>query len=111
MPVLVEQYVVVGGDPELKQAAELWRFGPKAFKGYFNIPDPAAIQQAADKDVPIDKVIDNWAIGTNPETHIAKIRELRESGVTIVNIHAGQADQKRVVEFYGSKVLPEVARS
>jgi hypothetical protein len=29
------------------------------FKGYVNIPDPAAIQQAAEKDVPIDKVVDD----------------------------------------------------
>jgi alkanesulfonate monooxygenase SsuD/methylene tetrahydromethanopterin reductase-like flavin-dependent oxidoreductase (luciferase family) len=111
MPVLVEQYVVVGGQAEVRQAAELWRFGPKAFKGYFNIPDPAAIQQAADKDLPLEKVTDGWAIGTDPETHIAKIQELRQSGVTIVNIHSGQPDLKRVIEFYGSKVLPKVRRT
>jgi TAT-translocated FGD2 family F420-dependent dehydrogenase len=111
MPVLVEQYVVVGGQTEAKQAAELWRFGPKAFKGYFNIPDPAAIQQAAKNDIPLEKVVDGWAVGTDPETHIAKIHELWESGATIVNIHSGQADQNRVVEFYGTKVLPRVSRT
>ncbi|MGB8582220.1 MAG: hypothetical protein WCD47_15480 [Candidatus Sulfotelmatobacter sp.] len=26
----------------------------------------------------------------------------------IVNIHSGQEDQKRVIEFYGKKVLPRV---
>lgn len=30
MPVLVEQYVVVGDQNDAKQVAELWRFGPKA---------------------------------------------------------------------------------
>lgn len=109
MPVLVEQYAVVGGDAEVRQAAELWRFGPKAFKGYFNIPDPATIQQAAQEDVPIDEVIAGWATGTDPETHVAKIRELHESGATIVNIHAGQSDQQRVIEFYGANVLPRFA--
>ena len=58
MPVLVEQYVVVGGQSEAQQAAELWRFGPKAFKGYFNTPQPAAIQRAAENEVPIDKVVE-----------------------------------------------------
>jgi hypothetical protein len=47
----------------------------------------------------------------DPETHIAKIQELRQSGVTIVNIHSGQPDLKRVIEFYGSKVLPKVRRT
>jgi F420-dependent hydroxymycolic acid dehydrogenase len=76
MPVLVEQYVVVGGQSEAQEAAELWRFGPKAFKGYFNIPDPAAIQSAAEKDLPIEKVVEGWAMGTDPAPHIAKVREL-----------------------------------
>ena len=57
MPVLVEQYVVVGGQSEAQQAAQLWRFGPKAFKGYFNIPEPAAIQRAAENEVSIEKVV------------------------------------------------------
>ena len=30
MPVLVEQYVVVGDKGDAEKAAELWRFGPKA---------------------------------------------------------------------------------
>ena len=27
-----------------------------------------------------------------------------------MNVHSGQADQKRVVEYYGTKVLPRVSR-
>jgi G6PDH family F420-dependent oxidoreductase len=109
MPVLVEQYVVVGGQDEARKAAELWRFGPHAFKGYYNIPDPARIQATAEKDVPIEKVLETWALGTDPEVHIKKVKELHESGVTIVNVHSGQMDQQKVVEFYGSKVLPKCA--
>src|SRR6201999_2121781 len=37
MPVLVEQYVVVGGEADARKAAELWRFGPKAFKSLYNV--------------------------------------------------------------------------
>ena len=32
MPVLIEQFVVVGDKEEAQQAAEFWRFLPKAFK-------------------------------------------------------------------------------
>jgi F420-dependent hydroxymycolic acid dehydrogenase len=111
MPVLVEQYVVVGGKAEANQAAELWRFGPKAFKGYYNIPDPGQIQQSAETEIPTEKVLEGWAVGTDADVHIAKIKELQESGATIVNIHSGQADQKRVINFYGEKVLPKVGRA
>ena len=40
-----------------QQAAELWRFIPRAFKKYYNTADPAAIQQQAASDIPIDKIL------------------------------------------------------
>ena len=49
-----------------------------------------------------------WPVSTDAEPHIQKIHELQESGVSIVNIHAGQPDQQRVVDFYTTRVLPHV---
>ncbi len=109
MPVLVESFAVVGDKSEARKAAELWRFLPKAFKGLHNIPDPSAIQREAESEISIEKVIDEWTVGTDPAAHIQAIKELFDSGVTIVNIHTGQQDQKRAIEFYGSKVLPHFA--
>jgi G6PDH family F420-dependent oxidoreductase len=40
MPVLIEQFVVVGDASDAKKCAELWRFIPKAFKTYYNVRDP-----------------------------------------------------------------------
>lgn len=57
--------------------------------------------------IPLDKVTSGWPIGTDPAEHIQVIRELLASGTTIVNIHAGQRDQRRVIEFYGSRMLPD----
>jgi TAT-translocated FGD2 family F420-dependent dehydrogenase len=108
MPVLVEQYVVVGGSTEAQQAVELWRFGPKAFKRYYDIADPALIQQRAEQEIPLNEVTADWAIGIDPRVHVAKLHELFDSGASIVNIHSGQPDQKRVVEFYGRNVLPKL---
>ena len=34
--------------------------------------------------------------------------DLFTAGATIVNIHCGQADQRKVIEFYGKQVLPRV---
>jgi alkanesulfonate monooxygenase SsuD/methylene tetrahydromethanopterin reductase-like flavin-dependent oxidoreductase (luciferase family) len=53
MPVLVEQFVVVGDASDAVQAAELWRFLPKAFKQYYNIPDPAQIEQRAEAELSV----------------------------------------------------------
>jgi hypothetical protein len=108
MPVLVEQFVVVGDEGEAKKAAQQWRFIPKAFKKYYNVSDPAAIQQQAEAELPLDKVYSEWPVGTDPGVHIAAVQKLFDSGATIVNIHSGQADQKKVIDFYGNSVLPKI---
>lgn len=110
MPVLVEQFVVVGDQKDAQASAELWRFLPKAFKSYYNLRDPQAIQDRANSEIQLQKLISQWPVGTNPEVHATKLVELFESGATIVNVHSGQADQRRVIEFYGNKVLPQVRK-
>jgi TAT-translocated FGD2 family F420-dependent dehydrogenase len=110
MPVLVEQFVVVGDESEAEKSAELWRFIPKAFKKYHNNPDPADIQRQAEADLPLDKVYGDWVVGTDPEPHVKAIEKLFESGATIVNIHSGQPDQTKVIEFYSKSVLPRLSK-
>jgi len=53
-------------------------------------------------------MIKEWPVSTDPAVHIAAVKELFDSGATIVNIHSGQADQRKVIEFFGSHVLPKV---
>ena len=106
MPVLIEQFVVVGDDEAAKQAAEYWRFTPKAWKGLFDVESPVDIQQKADAGTSLDEVMKSWAIGSDPAAHVKKMHELFESGATIVNVHSGQPDQARVIDFYGTHVLP-----
>jgi TAT-translocated FGD2 family F420-dependent dehydrogenase len=108
MPVLVEQYVVVGDEKDAQAAAELWRFGPKAFKKYYNVPDPKEIHRQADAEIPIDQVYADWLVSSDPSVHIKAVNELFESGVSIANIHTGQPDQERVISFYGREVLPKM---
>lgn len=108
LPVLVEQFVVVGDEREAEKSAALWRFLPKAFKKYHNNPDPAAIQRAAEADLPLKRVYGEWSLGTDPKVHAEAIEKLFDSGATIVNIHSGQKDQKMVIDFYCNSVLPKV---
>ena len=108
MPVLVESFVVVGDQSEAQAPAKLWNFIPKAFKGYENISDPAQIERRAREELPLPKVYGDWTVSTDPKAHVEAITKLFDSGVSIVNVHSGQADQQKVIEFYGREVLPRV---
>ena len=106
MPVLIEQYAVVGDQAAAQKPAELWRFGPKAWKNLYDVPSPVEIQQKAEAGTPMPEVLKSWVVSTDPEAHIRKIKELFDGGATIVNVHCPQAEQAKVIEFYGSHVLP-----
>jgi TAT-translocated FGD2 family F420-dependent dehydrogenase len=108
MPVLVEAFVTVGGRSDAEAAAKLWNFIPRAFKGYQNIRDPAEIERQAQKDLPLPKVYGDWTVSTDPAAHVQSIKKLFDSGVSIVNIHSGQPEQQKVIEFYGKEVLPKL---
>jgi TAT-translocated FGD2 family F420-dependent dehydrogenase len=110
MPVLVEQFVVVGDQKDAQASAELWRFIPKAFKTYFNIRDPQTIQEHATAENPIQKGYSKWPVSADPDVHVKTVLDLFKSGVTIVNIHSGQADQNKVIDFYGKQVLPRMRK-
>lgn len=109
MPVLVEQFVVVGDHDDARTAAALWRFLPKAFGGYYEVADPGAIERRAAAELPVEQVTADWTVSPNPGDHIAALNRLFDSGATIVNIHSGQIDQQKVIDFYGNWVLPELA--
>ncbi len=111
MPVLVEQFVVVGDRKDAEASAEMWRFIPDAFKKYYNVRDPQVIQQRAEAEEPPEKVYATWPVSTDPAVHIKAVNDLYKSGATIVNIHSGQVDQKKVIEFYGKEVIPHVKRA
>jgi F420-dependent hydroxymycolic acid dehydrogenase len=106
IPVMIEHFVVVGDETDALLAAEQWRFLPNAFKSYFNIRDPAEIQRRAEAEVSLEKLTSQWPVSTDAEPHITAIKELFDSGVSIVNVHSGQADQDKVIDFYASEVLP-----
>jgi TAT-translocated FGD2 family F420-dependent dehydrogenase len=110
MLVFIEQYVVVGDKKDAEIAAKFWRFGPKAWKPYYNIRDPKVIEERANAEIPLEKVSEGWPIGTDPEVHLKTISDLFKSGATGVHIHSGQPDQKRVIDFYGSEVLPRIKK-
>jgi hypothetical protein len=91
------------------------RVKPHAWRGnnlrpcgpFARIGDPKEIPRRADSEVPLENVYSDWPVSTDPAVHIKVIAELFDGGATIVNIHTGQADQKRVIEFAAKKFCPE----
>src|SRR5262249_16349157 len=94
MPIILEQWVVVGDAAAARKGAELWRFTPKAWTDYVDNPDPAAIHRGADKDVPLAEVYQDWPVGTDPQVHIAGIQKLLDLGASHILIHSPQPDQQ-----------------
>ena len=111
VPILVESFVVVGDKKEAERPAQLWRFIPKAWNPYYEVRDPKTIRERAEKEVPMETIFSAWTISADPEPHIKGVQELFDSGVTMVNIHTGQDDQKKVIEFYGERVIPKITKS
>ena len=60
-------------------------------------------------ELPLEKVFADWPIATDPQVHVTALRKLFDSGVTIVNVHSGQPDQQKIIDFYGRSVIPQFA--
>ncbi len=103
--ILVEQYVFVGSEDEAYAAAPLWQFAAVEHL-VRDMDDPRAIQRTAEENASLDQVVDSWLISKNPVEHVEQIHRLFEAGATHVAIHSVQPDQRRLIEFYGSEVLP-----
>jgi TAT-translocated FGD2 family F420-dependent dehydrogenase len=110
LPIIVENWVVVGDEAEARRWAELWRFTPKAWTNYVNNPDPRAIQREAQQEVPLEEVYKDWPVSTDPAVHVQSLQELFDLGVSHVMIHSPQADQQRVIDFYSREVLPRLRK-
>lgn len=108
LPILAESFVVVGGQEQTEYAARRWHFTVNPWGKLLYVPDPVRIQQLAQKWWPLKTVYAKWARGTDPTTHVQAMRDLHALGATTVFIHSGQADQQRVIDFYGRSVLPKL---
>jgi TAT-translocated FGD2 family F420-dependent dehydrogenase len=97
-----ELFAVVGDNTQAARAGALWRFTA----GAVDQPNPAEIQRAAESN-PIDKVLANWTVGTDPSPHINAVQAVLDAGA-IPFLHFPQDDPISAIEFYGSNVLPKL---
>ncbi len=97
-----ELFAVVGDNAEAAHAATLWRFTA----GAVDQPNPVEIQRAAESN-PIDKVLANWTVGTDPGPHIRAVQAVLDAG-TIPFLHFPQNDPITAINFYRTNVLPKL---
>ncbi len=55
-------------------------------------------------------IVDSFSVIGEPKQHIAKLEELRDSGVTQFNIYLMCGEEERIVAEYGEHVLPHFKR-
>lgn len=84
------------------RAADLWRFTA----GAVDQPNPVEIQRAAESN-PIEKVLANWAVGTDPGVHIGAVQAVLDAGA-VPFLHFPQDDPITAIDFYRTNVLPEL---
>ncbi|ORV62858.1 F420-dependent hydroxymycolic acid dehydrogenase [Mycobacterium europaeum] len=97
-----EMFAVVGDSAEATAAADLWRFTA----GAVDQPNPVEIQRAAQVN-PIDKVLANWTVGTDPAPHIKAVQAILDAGA-VPFMHFPQANPLTAIEFYRTNVLPKL---
>lgn len=97
-----EMFAIVGDDDQAARAAALWRFTA----GAVDQSDPAEIQRAAESN-PIDKVLANWTVGTDPAHHVDAVQRVLDTGA-IPFLHFAQDDPITAIDFYRTNVLPKL---
>jgi TAT-translocated FGD2 family F420-dependent dehydrogenase len=102
---IVELWCVVGDREEALSCAPMWQFLP-VFQDVVNITDPRNVQRVAMERSSPERVVDGWFVSDDPDAHVAAIRELASLGTTHVFVHSPQPDQRKVIEFYGRRVIP-----
>lgn len=108
MPIHAELFVYVGSEQEAEPVARKWRFLPKAWSDFVDVPDPREIDRRAQQEVPIKDVLQMWTVSPDPAAHVQKLEELITGGVTHIYVHAGNEDQLAAIRFYRDEVLPKL---
>ena len=69
--------------------------------------DPQAMYENAEREVSDDDFKQSYIIGSDPELHVERLRQVEALGATVVCIqNASGSDPLRALQVYGEQVLP-----
>lgn len=71
------------------------------------VEDPVEMQRLADA-LPIERAASRFIVSTDPDEHVARIREYLDLGFTHLVFHGPGHDQERFLRLYGEEILPRL---
>jgi coenzyme F420-dependent glucose-6-phosphate dehydrogenase len=102
--------VKVSFDHDLEQAREATRFwgalGLSAEQKH-GVEDPVEMQRLAD-ELSTEQTARRFIVSTDPEEHVARIKDYLDLGFTHLVFHAPGPDQERFLRLYGEEILPRL---
>jgi coenzyme F420-dependent glucose-6-phosphate dehydrogenase len=72
-----------------------------------SVEDPVEMEKLA-AALPIERTASRWIVSTDPDEHVAKIKQYVDLGFRHLVFHAPGRDQNRFLRLYGEQVLPRL---
>jgi coenzyme F420-dependent glucose-6-phosphate dehydrogenase len=94
-------------DDAALEGARVWKATqpPEYFSDDWH--DPKAMYEHAEAEVSDEEFLESYIVGSDPELHLERIREVERLGATIVCLQNGSgADPLGALRTYGERVLP-----
>jgi coenzyme F420-dependent glucose-6-phosphate dehydrogenase len=70
-----------------------------------DVEDPIEMERLADA-LPVERTASRWIVSTDPEEHVARLKDYIDMGFNHLVFHAPGADQMRFLTLYSEQVLP-----
>jgi len=99
-------------DDAALEAARVWKATqpPEYFTDDWH--DPRAMYERAEREISDDEFLESYIIGSDPEHHAERLREIERLGATVVCVQNGSgADPVGALRVYGEQVLPALRRA
>lgn len=100
----------VSFDPDRAQALQQtshWAALALSSDEKMGIEDPLEMERLA-AEVPIERASSRWIVSSDPDEHVARIKEYVDLGFTHLMFHAPGPDQMHFLRLYSQHVLPRL---
>jgi coenzyme F420-dependent glucose-6-phosphate dehydrogenase len=71
------------------------------------VEDPVEMERLSDA-LPTERATSRWIVSSDPDEHVARIREYADLGFRHLVFHAPGPDQRRFMDFYAAQIIPRL---
>jgi coenzyme F420-dependent glucose-6-phosphate dehydrogenase len=71
------------------------------------VEDPVEMERLSDA-LPTERAASRWIVSSDPDEHVARIREYADLGFRHLVFHAPGPDQRRFMDFYAAQIIPRL---